>query len=392
MKLLNRSTHATAIQALLADFPVVGIIGPRQCGKTTLARSICGDHYFDLENPQDLARLSEAQLALAGLSGLIVIDEMQRKPDLFPLLRYLVDTHSAQRYLLLGSASPPLLKQSTESLAGRIAYYQLPGFSLAEVGLKAQLALWIRGAYPRSFLASSDAMSLRWRREYISAHLERDLPQLGLGVAAPTMRRFFTMLAHNHGQILNSSAIARSLGGSDVTVRTYAEILDHTFMARLLLPWQANIAKRQVKRPKVYVRDSGLLHALMGVGSIAELEQHPLLGHSFEGFAVELLMQQICELAGLAPQDFYFWSTHTSAELDLLWWDGGRPIGVEVKYSSSPHRSKSMLSALESLDLAALYVVHPGRDSWPLGERLVAVGLADFAERYKRDRERHWKD
>lgn len=286
MKLIVRTRDLAEIQKLIELFPATAILGQRQCGKTTIAGQFKYDHYFDLENPRDLAILDHPQLALENLSGLIVIDEIQRKPDLFPLLRYLVDTNPNQKYLILGSASRNLLKQSSESLAGRIGYYHLNGFRTSDVGKEQMVRLWLRGGLPRSYLANSEEASLLWRENYISTFLERDIPQLGIQIPALTLRRFWTMISHYHGQILNYSELGRSFGISDMTVRKYIDILEATFMLRILHSWHLNIKKRLVKQPKIYIRDSGIFHSLQSIATHKQLLSHSKLGASWEGFAL----------------------------------------------------------------------------------------------------------
>ena len=332
MRMIARKQDLEAVAKLMAAFPVTAILGPRQCGKTTLARAFDADHAFDLENPRDVARLEQPQLALEDLRGLIVIDEIQRLPDLFPLLRYLVDRDVGQKYLILGSASRDLIRQGSETLAGRIAFHQLGGFRLSDIGAENATTLWLRGGLPPSFLAADDEESLAWRRQYISTFLERDIPQLGISIPARTLRRFWTMLSHYHGQILNYSELARSFGVSDMTVRRYCEILEGAFMIRLLAPWATNVGKRVVRRPKLYLRDSGVAHALMSVESMEQLRSSPKLGASWEGFALEC----VCRVLDREDEELYFWRTHAGGELDLLWQWGGRNWGVECKYQDAP--------------------------------------------------------
>ncbi len=374
MKMVERNQDVQAVAKLIATFPVTAILGPRQCGKTTLARSFKADHLFDLENPRDAARLDQPQLALENLTGLIVIDEIQRMPDIFPLLRFLVDRGENQKFLILGSASRDLIQQSSETLAGRIAYYQLGGFRLSDIGSKKMTALWLRGGLPRSFLAETDEESLIWRRQYISTFLERDIPQLGITIPARTLRRFWTMLSHYHGQILNYSELGRSFGVSDMTVRRYCEILEGAFMIRLLQPWAVNIGKRIVRRPKLFLLDSGLFHALMSVETMIQLQSTPKLGASWEGFALE----SICRVLNREDQEIYFWRTHSGSELDLLWQWGGMNWGVEFKYQDAPRLTRSMKAAMEDLTLAGLWVIYPGRTSYRLAEKILVLPLCDI--------------
>ena len=371
MELIQRQIDVAQIMERVAAFPVTAILGPRQCGKTTLARQFAYQHYFDLENPRDAARLDQPQLALEDLRGLIVIDEIQRRPNLFPLLRYLVDTTPPQKYLLLGSASQELLRQTSESLAGRIAYYHLGGLRLHDVGADQFPTLWLRGGLPASYTPDTDAHSLLWRENYILTFLERDIPQLGITIPADTLRRFWTMLCHYHGQMLNYAELARSFGISDMTVRKYLDILAGTFMVRVLPPWTANVGKRSVKRPKIYLRDSGLLHALLQIETRAQLSSHPKLGASWEGFALEC----VCQSLGKMHHLLYFWSTPAGAELDLFWQHAGQNWGVEFKYADAPRLTKSMRIALADLELAHLWVIYPGKTAYRLAENITVCPL-----------------
>ncbi len=372
------------ILSFLRNYPVVAIIGPRQVGKTTLAKQIFKEwnssgrkgFYFDLENPEDEAYLSDPMLALKPLSGLIVMDEVQRRPDLFSIIRVLVDESPRKRkFLLLGSASPSLIKGSAQSLAGRIAYYRLFPFSVEEVGQKNLERLWLRGGFPRSFLARSEEDSLFWRRNFISTFLERDIPALGISIGAYTIHRFWLMLAHFHAQILNFSELARSFGVSDATVRRYIELLSGTFMVYLLKPWFANISKRQVKSPKIYISDSGILHALLGLESRKDLLSHPKSGGSWEGF----IINQVMDVLEVGPDDCYFWRTHSGAELDLLVERKGQRFGFEIKLTSSPKVLPSMKIALEDLRLSHLFVIHAGDRSFPLDKKITALSCRDLS-------------
>jgi uncharacterized protein len=378
---LTRLFHTSAIERLFRSHPIVAILGPRQVGKTTLARMYSAANqtarHFDLESPDDLALLGEPTLALGRLENLVVIDEIQRRPDLFPTLRYLVDRpENKARFLLLGSASPQLLRQSSESLAGRIAYHELGGFSLAEVGVAALHTLWRRGGYPRAFLAENETESLDWREQFVRTFLERDVPQLGLRLPAPMLRRFWAMTAHYHGQIWNAAEIARSLGVSEPTVRRYLDALCETMVLRRLAPWFENLGKRQVKAPKVYVADSGLAHLLLGVGDQDQLDVHPKLGASWEGF----LLGQIVQRLGVAWEDCNYWRTQQGAELDLLVMRGNTRRGFEVKRTTVPEISKSMRIALADLSLDSLDVIHAGPHTFPLGERVRAVAATRILE------------
>ncbi|MEZ5622655.1 MAG: ATP-binding protein [Burkholderiaceae bacterium] len=376
--MLGRPALESAVARALARSRAVVVVGPRQSGKTTLARRfVAADspHYFDLENPLDLARLDEPVTTLSRLQGLVAIDEVQRRPGLFPALRTLIDRRGRTgQYLLLGSASPALLRQAGESLLGRIEVIEVTGFDLAEVcppgrpwdGRRAD-ALWLRGGFPPAYLAADDSDSLAWRRQAVASHVEVDLPQLGIGIAAPTMLRFWRMLAHVHGNIWSAADPARSLGVSEPTVRRYLDALTHTLMVRQLQPWHANLGKRQVKSPKVYFRDSGLLHALLDVATLPELLAHPRCGASWEGFALE----QVLRLA--KPAEAYFWATHQGAELDLLMFQGQRRVGVEFKRSDAPAVTKSMRIAIDDLRLDELYIVYPGEHRFALGDGIEAV-------------------
>lgn len=381
--MIERRIHLQTLATLLTEFPVVALIGARQTGKTTLAARLAEDwpgpvHRFDLEDPRSEARLAAPMLALEGLTGLVVIDEAQRRPDLFPPLRVLADRPGRPaRFLLLGSASPELMQRSAESLAGRIAYHELPGLDLAETGAETSPetidTLWRRGGFPRAFLAASETASLRWRREFIRAYLERDIPALGFRLAPATLRRFWAMLAHYSGRLWNGAEIARAFAVSEATVRHYLDILIATYMVRVLPPWHENLGKRQVKAPKVYLADSGILHSLLDIGTGTEaLFGHPAVGASWEGFA----LHQTVRALGADWQDCHHWRLHTGAELDLLVVRGGVRLGFEFKRTDTPRLSPSMRSALEHLRLDRLHVVHAGRDAYPLAERIDALPLA----------------
>jgi hypothetical protein len=376
--MISRQKILVQIRQALRRSRVVALLGPRQSGKTTLARLIVqagSANYFDLEDPASLARLTEPVTALAALRGVVVIDEVQRRPDLFPVLRVLADrVPLPARFLVLGSASPSLLRQSSESLAGRLETITLSGFSLAEVGAKALERHWLRGGFPLAFLARSDSDSILWRRQFIQACLERDLPQLGVGLPAPTLLRFWTMLAHYHGQTWKAAEPARSLGVSEPTVRRYLDVLTGLFMVRQLPPWHENLQKRQIKAPKVYLRDTGLLHQLLGVRTGQELVAHPKCGASWEGYAIEETLKL------LQPDDAYFWATHNGAELDLLLFTRGRRLGVEVKRADAPTLTPSMRIALTDLRLDHLTVLYPGTKPYSLADRVSVVPLATLAE------------
>ena len=377
--MIERAIDKGIVAKLIADFPVTAILGPRQSGKTTLAHEFAADYFFDLENPRDAAMMAEPQLALEPLSGLIVIDEIQRQPNLFPLLRHLVDTKKKQRYLILGSASRDLIGQSSESLAGRIAYHELGGFRLDDVGTGQWRRLWLRGGLPLSYTARTNEGSQRWTEEYLATFFERDIPQLGITIPAATLRRFWTMLSHYHGQVLNYSELARSFGISDMTVRRYLDILEGTFMIRLLQPWYVNISKRLVKRPKLYFRDSGLLHALLSVRSDRDLASHNKLGQSWEGFALEIAARSI----GKRNEDLAFWATHSGAEVDLFWREKGKNWAIEIKYRDAPRFTPSMASAIEDLHLAHLWVLYPGDRPYPLAAKASTLPLTSVRKPWK---------
>jgi len=379
--MIERGSQVREVRRLLLSYPVVGILGPRQVGKTTLALQVGGAargpvHRFDLEDERDLERLERPMEALEPLRGLVVLDEVQRRPDLFPSLRVLADRPGRPaRFLVLGSASPGLLRQASESLAGRVSYHELVGFGLEETGVASLDRLWLRGGFPLSYLARTDAASLLWRRELIRSFLERDLPFLGPPTGPGTLRRFWTMLAHLHGQVWNSSEMARNFGVSDKTVRGYLDFLASTFMVRLLQPWHENLAKRQVKSPKVYFRDTGLLHRLLGIRTREELLDHPRVGASWEGFA----MEEVLRALRADPEDCHFWGTHAGAELDLLVVRGRERLGFEFKRTRSPGLTPSMRTALSDLRLQRLLVVHSGTDRYHLGQRVEAMPLRDLA-------------
>lgn len=373
----TRDKHRAAVIGLLKRHPVVGIVGARQVGKSTLARLVaqevrCNVTAFDLEDDRDLARLADPMLALESLRGLVILDEIQRRPDIFPALRVLADRpRHPCRFLVLGSAAPELLRQSAETLAGRIAYHHLGGFSLDETESPDIGRLWRRGGFPRSFLARTERDSVEWRRGFIRTFIERDLPQLGVRVAASTMRRFWTMLAHYHGQTWNSSELARSFGVSDFAVRHYVDILTSALIVRQLLPWHANIGKRQVKAPRVYVMDSGLLHSLLGLPTQRDLDGHPKMGASWEGFVVEQLIAHL----RAEPEECHYWATHTGAEVDLLVVRGQQRRAFEIKRTSAPVATRSMHHALADLELSSLDVIHAGKDTFPLHHRIRAVSI-----------------
>lgn len=349
-------------------------MGPRQCGKTTLARRVAAGRrpaaFFDLESPADLARLANPEIALSRLKGLVVIDEIQHRPDLFPLLRVLSDRRPCPaRFLILGSVSPSLVKGASESLAGRIEFIEMGGLDPSDPGTPSLDRLWLRGGLPRSCLARTEPDSYAWRDNYVATFLERDIPNLGIRIPAPALRRFWSMLAHYHGQIWNSSEIAGSMGMSDKTMRQYLDILTGAFLVRQLQPWHENVGKRQVKSPKIYFRDTGLLHLLLEIPDARALDRNPKIGASWEGFALERTLQS------LRPLSAYFWATHSGAELDLLITHGGRRYGFEFKRADAPRMTKSLLSAIETLNLAKAWIVYPGDTAYPLAKNVSVIPL-----------------
>ena len=374
----RRGIHST-IKAAIERSRVVVLSGPRQCGKTTLARELLSEesvNYFDLEDPASLARLDEPITALRPLKGLVVIDEVQRRPDLFPVLRVLADRKAAPaRFLILGSASGNLLRQSSESLAGRMEYVTIGGFTLSELGAPAEPALWRRGGFPLSYLAKTEADSLAWRKNFVRTLLERDFPQWGVRVSAVALQRFWTMLAHYHAQTWNAAEPARALGVSESTVRRYLDLLTDALMIRQLRPWHANLRKRQVKAPKVYVRDTGLLHHLLGIDTAKALLTHPKIGASWEGFVMEqILMTE-------PHDDAYFWATHQGAEIDLILRRGDQLFGVECKRADAPRLTPSIRIALEDLGLERIAVMYPGNKRFPLSDNVEAIPLEELGQR-----------
>ena len=371
--MIPRPAVIKRIERALAIHPIAALLGPRQCGKTTVARMIAEQRpttYFDLENPVDVRRLSAPLTVLQDLSGLIIIDEVQRRPDLFELLRVLADRpQNSAQFLLLGSASPQLVRGVSESLAGRIGFIDVSGFTFAEVDPAERDRLWVRGGFPRSFLAVDDSASMEWRQNFLRTFLERDIPQLGITIPAETLRRFWTMVAHYHGQTWNAAQFARSLGTSEVTARRYLDILAGAYMVRILPPWFENLGKRQVKAPKIYIRDSGILNALLQLGTLADLQSHPKLGASWEGFAAE----QVIDLLG--TRDAYYWATHGGAELDMLVRVAGKSYGFEFKYADAPGTSRSMHVALNDLSLEHLWVVYPGHQEYALDSRISVIPI-----------------
>ena len=358
--------------------PVAALLGPRQCGKTTLARILVerdGGAFFDLESPVDRQRLAAPLTALERLRGLVVLDEIQRRPDLFELLRVLVDrVDNPARFLVLGSASPGLVRDVSETLAGRVGFVDLGGLSLAEVGAEHRDRLWSRGGFPRSFLAVDDRASFAWREAFVRTFLERDLPQLGISIPAEALRRFWTMVAHAHGQVWNATSLGRSLGASDHTVRRYLDVLAGAYVVRVLPPWFENLKKRQVKAPKVFVRDTGLLHVLLQLPDFDALTGHPKAGQSWEGFAIEQILDR------LETRDAYFWGTHAGAEIDLFVIHRGRRLGFEIKLADAPRVSRSMRTAIEDLRLERMFVVIPSGPTYEIEEGITVAALADVGD------------
>lgn len=378
---MHRNDFFREIDYLFKANPIVALLGPRQCGKTTIARDFAAqknrhtDHpnYFDLESSRDLSRLKNPEEALSKLTGLIVIDEVQRKPEIFQTLRVLVDRpKSKQKFLILGSASRELLQQSSETLTGRISYSELTPFNFSETQNLEKL--WMRGGFPKSFLAKNDDTSLQWRTDYVRTFIERDLPNLGIKIAARNIQRFWMMLTHCHANIFNASDLGRSLDLSHNTIKDYADILSHTLMIRQLQPWFENISKRQVKSPKIYFRDSGIFHHHLGVKKKNDLLLHPKLGASWEGFVLE----EIIRVSGAHPSECYFWATHADAELDLLIIKNGKRFGFEIKYSRTPKMTRSIHVVLNDLKLEKLFVIYPGEKNFPLSEKVEVYGAEHF--------------
>lgn len=374
---IERKKELTLLRERLKESPVVAILGPRQCGKTTLARQFerrfrsSPLHSFDLEDPRDLARLEHPMLALEDLGGVVIIDEIQRRPNLFPVLRVLVDRNPKVRFLILGSASRDLIAQSSETLAGRISFLELTGFTFDTFKDNKMNMLWIRGGFPRSFLAKNDNASFQWRQDFIATFLERDIPNLGIKIPAATLRRFWFMLTHYHGQIFNASEIGKSLAAADTTMKRYLDILSGTFLIRQIQPWFSNIKKRLVKRPKIYFRDSGIFHALLSIVSLQDLYRHPKLGASWEGFALEQAIQHF----DLREEEVFFWATHGGAEIDFIFLRGGDRFGIECKYHEAPRKTKSMQIALDELSLSHLWVIYPGKKEYEVDKKISVIPL-----------------
>jgi uncharacterized protein len=380
---IPRTTLLSRTQKVVKDYPVTLLTGPRQCGKTTLAQEVVrnqGGTYFDLEDPENPLIRETAKLTLQDLRGLVVIDEIQRQPELFSLLRVLSDRKPlSARFLILGSASPDLIKGASETLAGRVAYVEMAGFDFQEIRTGQRDGLWVRGGFPKSFLAKNDESSFEWRMNFIQTFLERDIPQWGFRIPAPTLRRFWTMVAHFHGQVWNAADLARSLGSKEDTARKYLDILTGAFLVRQLYPWYENVGKRLVKAPKIYLRDTGMLHALLGLKTKKQLQSHPKLGFSWEGYALEQIIR-LCR----AEREAYFYKTHAGAELDCLLLRNEKRYGFEFKYADAPNRTKSMRVVFDDLKLDRLWVVYPGEKSYPLENRIEVVPLKEIIDLLKK--------
>lgn len=378
MMMIDRSRFSGMLEASLEQFRVTALLGPRQCGKTTLARQVCQSReaeFFDLEDPLDLARLSAPRLALEKLKGLVVIDEIQKRPDLLPILRVLADRPELPaRFLILGSAAPELVRGASESLAGRVGFLDLGGFDSGEVGWENLEKLWIRGGFPESFMSRSDAASGRWRESFLRTFLARDIPDLGINIPSEQLRRFWMMVSHYHGQVWNASEIAGSMGFSYKTAQAYLDILVGAFMVRSLPAWAENLGKRVRKAPKIYLRDSGIFHSLQGIRSMRDLLGHPKLGASWEGFALEHLLREL----RAEPGEAFHWGTHSGAEVDILIVRGGRRWGFEIKFGDAPRTTRSMHSAVETLGLERLVVLYPGTVDYALDERIEVIGLRNI--------------
>ncbi len=374
--MIERPDYLNRLRAAIRRSPVTALLGARQCGKTTLARQLAGQTpstLFDLESVPDQRRLQNPELVLGSLTGLVILDEIQAMPELFQVLRVLVDRPQNQaRFLILGSASPHIIKSASETLAGRVEFIELQGFNLSETGVDNWETLWLCGGFPRAYLAGSNEDSLTWREGFIRTFLERDIPQLGINISSVAMRRFWTMLAHYHGQTWNAAEIGRSMGLSDKTVRSYLDILTGTFMIRQLLPWYENLGKRQVKSPKIYFRDTGLLHSLLDIPDTHALLGHPKVGASWEGFALEQALQI------LHPAAAYFWGTHAGAEIDLVFQSMGKRFGIEMKFSEAPTITPSMRIASSELSLSHLWIIYPGNQTYPITNNITALPLKNL--------------
>ena len=372
--MVERKKEIDHIRKLQSVFRVTAILGARQTGKTTLAKQLNSDHYFDLENPADLAALDNPILALGDLTGTIVIDEIQRRPELFPVLRYLTDNRPRQNFIILGSASRDLIRQSSESLAGRIGFHYLYGFNLAETGKGSMDNLWVRGGLPRSFLADNDEESMLWRQNYIATFLERDIPQLGISIPARTLRRFWLMLSNYNAQIINFSELARSFGISDTTVRNYIDLLEGTFMINLLRPYYKNIGKRLVKSPKLYFNDTGIFHSLLSLNNKEQLMTHHKLGASWECFA----LFNTIRILGLKQEETFFYATHSGAEIDLFFMKHGRNWGIEFKYQDAPGMTRSLHSSMKDLELEHAWIVYPGSRDYPVNDKITVSSVRNL--------------
>jgi predicted AAA+ superfamily ATPase len=376
--MINRPNYLDRLDTATHRSPITAILGPRQCGKTTLARMYTADKsvtYFDLDSVPDQRRLQNPELVLVGLEGLVIIDEIQQMPELFSTLRVLVDRPDNKvRLIIMGSASPQLIRNASDSLAGRVEFIELDGFNLQETGSETWQTLWLRGGFPRSFLAASEDDSLAWREGFIRTFLERDIPQLGINIPASAMRRFWTMLAHYHGQIWKASDLSRAMGLSDKTVRSYLDILTGAFMLRQLQPWFENTGKRQVRSPKIYLHDSGLLHSLLNIPDTMTLFGHPKVGASWEGYAIDQV------LSILQLNEAYFWATHNGAELDLMFFHKGKRYGIEVKFSEAPEITRSMHIALRDLELAQLWVIYPGEKNYPVHDQIRVCSIMQLSQ------------
>ena len=379
--MIERKEYIRHIKTALRRSRAVALLGPRQCGKTTLAQELVDAHspnYFDLEDSSSLISLANPKTALEPLKNIVVIDEIQQKPDLFPTLRVLLDRKPLPaKFLILGSASPDLLRQSSESLAGRLEIVEIGGFDLTEVGQEKASQLWLRGGFPLSFLTKNDVDSFAWRKSFIKSFLERDLRKQGINIPSITLQRFWTMLAHSHGQVWDAAPIAASLGISQPTVRKYLDIFTGVFMIRQLHPWHVNIKKRQVKSPKIYIRDTGVLHSLLGLKTEAEVLRHPSCGSSWEGFVMEEVLRSI------NPDNVYFWATHQGAEIDLVFSKGGRMYGVEVKRADAPTMTPSMRIALEDLKLEYIVVIYPGKKRYSLHKKIEVIPFDEILSEIK---------
>lgn len=376
--MIDRPAYLQKIKTALKRSPITALLGPRQCGKTTLARFLgqtVNATYFDVESPSDWHRLQNPELVLGSLKGVVILDEIQAMPVLFNVLRVLADRRKTQaHYLILGSASPGMIKTVSETLAGRVEFVELSGFDLRETGSKPWKKLWLRGGFPRSYLAKSENDSQAWRENFIRTFLERDIPQLGISIPAPALRRFWTMLAHYHGQTWNASKIAGAMSLSDKTVCSYLDILTGTYMIRQLQPWHENIGKRQLKSIKIYLRDSGILHSLLSLTDQHSLFGHPQVGASWEGFALE----QVYRILDL--KEAFFWATHSGVEIDLLFFHRGRRYGIEIKFNEAPKVTRSMRIAQEELGLDHLWIIYPGEHRYPVDKKISVWPLQDVGE------------